>query len=126
MRVIIPPMSEPKASGINSSEGERSARRAACIATGRKIASAPTFFISAESTVTPAVRTPTMRSRERISGAATWRARSTIPDLPIAALTTSTEAMSGSSGLPNPENAFCCGTTPAATAASSANSATTS
>ena len=49
-----------------------------------------------------------------------------MPDLPMAVLTTSTEAISGRSWLLKPLKALLVGTMPQATAASSAVSATTS
>ncbi len=124
--VIMPPISEPKASGMRNCDGERPLRSAAWIATGRKIASAPTFFIIAERTVTAATRTKAMRSSERISGAMKCSSRSMTPDLPMAVLTTSTDAISGKSGLLKPLNALLVVTMPQPIAASSATNATRS
>ncbi len=59
MSVTRPPTSEPKDSGIRSSDDDRPLRWASWIATGRKIARAPIFFMKAESAVTIATSTPT-------------------------------------------------------------------
>ena len=124
--VIEPPSSDAKDSGIRNSEGERLLRRATWIAAGIKIASAPTFFIKADSTATQATSTPTWESRVCIIGPSRRSSTSIAPDWPIATLTISAAPISGRTGLAKPLKALSAGTMPAATAAKSANSATTS
>ena len=126
IRVIEPPSSEAKDSGIRNSDGERLLRRATWIAAEMKIASAPIFFMNADSTATQATRMPTCKSFERISGVSQRNSTSIAPDWPIATLTISAAAISGRTGLAKPVNALSAGTMPAATAASSASNATRS
>lgn len=126
MRVVRPPRSAPKESGISSCEGAVPVRRAICSATGRKIATVPMFFMKPERSATVPARTVTCmvvvwrcaligRSRD-------W----TIPDLPIAVLITSADAMTTRTGSEKPAKAFLASTTPVATAARRAMSATRS
>jgi hypothetical protein len=57
--VIKPPMSEPKASGIRSCDGEVPERLASWNATGMRIASAPTFLMKVDSRITARTRVKT-------------------------------------------------------------------
>ena len=57
-----------KASGIRNSDAGRSLRRATWIAAEMKIASAPIFFMNAESSATQATNTPTWRFFDLING----------------------------------------------------------
>ena len=86
--VQMPPSSEAKASGISSRDGVVPWRRANWNATGRNTASAPIFFITADSSATAADSTTTCRVVVLRRGD-TWRnSRSTTPERSMAALTT--------------------------------------
>jgi hypothetical protein len=125
-KVTRPPTSEPKAIGISSADVGVPPRRATCTAIGRKMARAPTFFMKAERTVTPAVRAATRVPVVRSRGSRRRIARPIVPDLPTAALSTSAEATMTTTWSPKPAKAAPGGTTPAAIAVSRASSATRS
>ncbi len=59
--VMSPPSREPNASGIISRDGDALMRRENWSATGMKIASAPIFFMKADSAVTAVTRTAACR-----------------------------------------------------------------
>ena len=126
MRVVSPPNSEPNESGISSVAGERPAFSAKLIATGIRIASAPTLFINPESTVTSATNTKTCRlGRCRIGSRCRIR-RCKIPEARIAALKIKTSATVTTAGLLNPVKASSGVTRPRMRDATSASTATTS
>jgi len=81
IRVIKPPSSELKASGIRSREGARPVRRAMSMTTGSSNAATPTLFMNAERPA--AVSMITMTSRPSLSpeSLSTWRPR--IPATPV-------------------------------------------
>jgi hypothetical protein len=92
IRVVRPPNREPNDSGINSVAGERPAFSAKLMATGIRIAIAPTLFINPDITVTSATKTKTCRlGRCRIGSRCRIR-RCNIPDARIAALKIKTSA----------------------------------
>ena len=125
-RVTRPPTSEPKAMGISSMEGDVPPRRATWTATGRKMASAPMFFMKADRTVTPAVSAATRAPVVLSAGSRRRTARPIMPDLPTAALSTSAEATMTTTWSPKPAKALPGGTIPEAVAVSRASSATRS
>ena len=88
IRVMMPPSSEPDASGISTRDGGFSVRRATWSAIGMKIASAPMFFMNAESAVTAEASTATCMPLVRIRGTSGFIRVSTRPERPMAALTT--------------------------------------
>ena len=91
--VISPPSSEPKDIGISRREAGLPVRRAIWKAIGMKIASAPMFFMKADSTVTTLTRTPTCEPVVcHVRGEAAASAVSTMPERPTAALTTRARA----------------------------------
>jgi hypothetical protein len=124
--VIRPPRSEPKDSGMRSCEGEVPERFANCSATGISIASAPTFLMNVESTMTANTSTKTCERVVLRYGASGRITISVMPDLATAALTTSAEATMITTSSLKPEKASLGGTIPQKTEATSASIATTS
>jgi len=108
--------------GISSSEGELSSDRPSRIAIGIIAASEPTFLlIIANSPVSPTITGTWLRGRRKclISGAIRG---SITPERPIAAETMSAPAITTTTSLEKPVNAFFGFTTPVSTANSSAPS----
>jgi len=124
--VISPPSSEPKASGISTREAGFWLRRATCTAIGMKIASAPTFLMNAESTVTAETSTATCMALVCIRGTSGFISVSITPDRPIAALTTRAEATMITMSSLKPRKASAGLTMPQAIDANSASKATRS
>ncbi len=124
--VTSPPSREAKAMGISSAEAGVPVRRASCIATGRKIASAPTFLQNTDSSPTEATST----------GTCVWgvrRRRSTLaisvsitPERAMAALTIRAAPTMMTMSSEKPSKAWRAGTSPVTTEANSAISATRS
>ena len=125
-KVTRPPTSEPKAMGISSMDVDVPLRRATWTAIGRKIASAPMFFMKADRTVTPAVSVATRAPVVLSPGSRRRTTRPITPDLPTAALSTSAEATMTTTWSPKPAKALPGGTTPEAVAVSRPSSATRS
>ena len=126
IRVMSPPSSEPKASGISTRDGGFSVLRATWSAIGMKIATAPIFLMKAESAVTADASTATCIPLVVIFGTNGFISVSISPERPIAALTTRAEPMMMTMSLLKPRKACAAGTMPQATDASRAKSATRS
>ena len=124
--VIVPPSSEPNASGMSSSEGEQFERLAICSAIGIIIASAPMFFTNAESSVTAPTSTRICARGELMCGAIGCNASSMIPERATPALTISAPATMTTISSLKPLNAWSAGTTPISTATSNDTPATRS
>ena len=120
--VMRPPSSEPNASGISSWEGGVPSRLAMWKATGRRIASAPTFLMKVDMSVTASPRTNTCVRTDLKYGLSGRNASSATPERATAALTAT---MTTTSSL-KPENAFSADTIPTITAADNASMATRS
>ena len=117
---------EADAIGIRSAEGEVLVRRASCSATGMKIASAPTFLVAIDSSITNPASTGTCTCTVRRRGVIGRIADSTMPDLAMAALTTRAAAMMMTTSSEKPSKALRAGTTPIATPTTRAAMATRS
>ena len=126
MSVMVPPINEAKAMGINTRCELLRWRRASCAATGMKIARAPMFFIRADITATVPPRKAIWRPGVFRWGATGRTRTSTTPERATPALTTRAEPIMITISSANPLNAFSAGTRPVKTAASSARTATTS
>ncbi len=124
--VTRPPSSEAKAMGISSAEGGVPVRRASWSATGIRIASAPTFFVTMESTSTDPAMTVTCACTVLSLGSTGRITLSTAPERAMASLTTRAAAMMMTISFANPSNARAGGTTPIRMPMSSAASATRS
>ena len=125
-RVTMPPTSEPNAIGISSLDGELPVRRASCMATGMKIASAPTFLVTMDSSVVATTRAGTCRASVFRWGSSGRISSSTTPDRAIAELTTRAQATMMTTSSAKPWNAWAGLTMPQSTLASKAMSATRS
>ena len=124
--VTIPPISEPKAMGISMKDRGVPVRRDSCAATGISMASAPTFLVIIDRTVTAETSTVTcacaplrLRSSGRI-------AVSTAPERATAAETRRAAATMITTSSPKPEKASSAGMMPIRTPVSSARRATRS
>ena len=126
MSVMMPPSSEPDASGIRTRDAGFSVRRATCSAIGMKIASAPMFFMNADRAVTAETSTATCMLLVRIRGTSGFIRVSTRPDRPIAALTTRAEPTMMTMSSLKPRNASSGLTMPQTTEVSNASRATRS
>ena len=124
--VMVPPIREPKASGIRYCETGLSRRSAAWIATGMNTPNAPTFFTNADMNVTAPVSALTCSVVESKTRSTRRMALSITPDSATARLTTSTDAMMMITELEKPLNALSAGTTPHSTAAERQMAATRS
>src|SRR5258708_17664060 len=126
IRVIMPPTRDANDIGMSSSDIDRFACRASCMATGRKIASAPMFFMTADRNATQVTRKATCAVAEVRYGRRGRSAAWISPELRTAVLRTSADAISGKSEFLNPSNAFSTGMMPAASAVRSVSRATRS
>ena len=124
--VASPPSSDPKDSGISRREAGLPVRREIWKAIGMKMASAPIFFMKADSIVTTLTRMPTWELVVFMCGVKGLIISSTMPERPTAALTTRAEPTMITISSLKPLKAFSVGTMPQAIAASRAPSATTS
>ncbi len=124
--VINPPSSDPKAIGIRNIEGDTPDFRAIWKAIGIMMASAPMFFTNALSTVTTVTSRINCARGVLIPGAKRRTAISMMPDRETAALTTRALPTMMTMSSENPEKAASGGTRPSASAASRAQTATTS
>ncbi len=122
-RVTRPPISEPKAIGIRSWETDVPFLRETCAAIGMNMASAPTFFVTIDKSVTAPTSTKTCRRAVRICGINGRMMSSTTPERAIAALTRSAATTITTTSSANPEKALFTGTMPVRTPASSPSSA---
>ena len=124
--VTNPPIIEAAAIGISSAEAGVLLRRASCSASGMKMASAPTFLVTIESSIVHPTSAGTCTLVLRKCGVSGRIAASTTPDRAIAALTTRAAAMMITTSSENPSNAWLAGTIPMAIPTTSAAMATRS
>ena len=124
--VVMPPRIVAKASGISIRPGVVPSRPDIRTASGIRSASAPTLFITDDSPA-PSPSTADMLPIRPACAGTTRRARRSIaPEVWSDRLSTSTQATVMTAPFANPSNAPCAGTTPPATPARSAASATMS
>jgi hypothetical protein len=126
INVTSPPRIAPNDSGISNSEGERSALAADCIATGSISASAPTLFMSVDSSAPVPASAATWSEVDAVARITGLARNSVTPLLASARLRTSTSATVIVAGWPKPVKASSKGTAPSTTAAMSARKATRS
>ncbi len=124
--VVMPPNSEPKASGISTLPGGSFSFWAAWMATGISSASAPTLFMKADSKAASPVTAAMVMVGPASAGSTRCASASTAPEVCRPRLSTSTQATVMTAGWPKPAKALSAGTSPAATQASSAAMATMS
>ena len=125
--VTRPPIREANDIGISSDDGEVPVRRASCSAIGIRIASAPTFFDTIDSSSVAPTSTGTCTPhRGELRGRIGRMIRSTAPDRAIASDTTSAAATITTTSSEKPSKAWRTGTIPTTTPASSPPSATRS
>ena len=112
--------------GMSRAEGGVPVRRASCKATGIRIASAPTFFDTMESSITAPAMAVTWVCTVRSRGSSGRIRPSTAPERAMASLTTRAAAMMTTISLAKPSNARSGGTMPISSPTSRAASATRS
>ena len=126
IRVIRPPRSEAKLSGISRRLTGLPLALALMIATGSSRASAPTLFMKAEQTAARPVSTMMCSVGLPLKGRSSRTASSVTADLRRACERMSTAATVTTAGCPKPVKASSAETSPVSTAASRAMTATAS